>query len=121
MAKNETRRLKPSILADDLEIYAALKAIGSYAPANPAYSKEAIDALHTALLAKRDSAAQADAAAAAARDDYVAAQWDMHNGILGVKDQAVAQYGLDSNEVQSLKLKKKSEYKSPTRKAPPKT
>jgi hypothetical protein len=36
--------------------------------------------------------------------------------MLGVKAQVIAQYGHDSDEVQSLGLKKKSEHKRPTRK-----
>ena len=36
--------------------------------------------------------------------------------MLGVKTQVIAQYGVDSNEAQSLGLVKKSERKPPTRK-----
>jgi hypothetical protein len=35
--------------------------------------------------------------------------------MLGVKDQVVAQFGRDSNEVQALGLKKASERKKPQR------
>ena len=34
---------------------------------------------------------------------------------LGAKDQVTAQYGPNSNQVQSVKRKKKIEYNSPTR------
>jgi len=37
--------------------------------------------------------------------------------MLGVKDQVTAQFGLDSNEVQAIGLKKTSERKSPQRKS----
>ena len=119
MAKNETRRLKPADLAGDEEIYAAVKDMPTYAPANPAYSIAALDAANAEVVSARQTEAQAAAAAAAARDNAVAAEWKRHNLILGVKDQVLAQYGPDSNEVQAVKLKKKSEYKSPSRK--PKT
>jgi hypothetical protein len=56
VAKNETKPLKPAILVEDLEIYAALKAMENCRPANPAYSKEAIEVLHTTMLAKGDIA-----------------------------------------------------------------
>ena len=59
---------------------------------------------------------QTTAAADSARDDHVAVQWELHNALLGAKDQVTAQFGKDSNEVQAMKLKKKSEYKNPTRK-----
>ena len=41
--------------------------------------------------------------------------------MLGAKDQVMAQYGPNSNEVQAMNLKKKIEYARPTRKAKPKT
>ncbi|MDQ1590721.1 MAG: hypothetical protein QOG71_1348 [Pyrinomonadaceae bacterium] len=36
--------------------------------------------------------------------------------VLGSRDQVVAQFGKDSNEVQAVGLKKASEYKRPARK-----
>jgi len=47
------------------------------------------------------------------------AEWDFHDAMLGVKEQVVAQYGNDSDAVQSLGLTKKSERKSPVRRAQP--
>jgi len=55
------------------------------------------------------------------------AEWEFHNMLLGVKDQVIAQYGKDSDQVstrstyqvQALGLKKKSERKAPARKAKP--
>jgi hypothetical protein len=117
MAKDETRRLKPADLANDLALYAALKDVEGYAPANPAYSLPSLLTLYTKRLANEEADVQAAAAAASARDTSVGSQWDFHNGMLGAKDQVIAQYGLDSNEVQAMNLKKKSEYKRPTRKA----
>ena len=116
MAKNETARIKPSILATDLELYAALKDIGNYAPANPAYSLPALLTLYTNRLANEEADVQAAAAAATARDTSVGSQWAFHNAMLGAKDQVIAQYGMNSNEVQAMNLKKKVEYKRPTRK-----
>ena len=59
---------------------------------------------------------QAQATADSERDNAVAAEWDFHNFVLGAKEQVIAQFGKDSNEVQSIGLKKKSEYKSRKRK-----
>jgi hypothetical protein len=70
------------------------------------------------MVSKRDVEAQKQADLDAARDDSTAAEWAFHNAILGAKDQVIAQFGDDSNEVQSLGLKKKSEYKSPKTKPP---
>jgi hypothetical protein len=55
----------------------------------------------------------------AAMDAARAAEWAFHNAMLGVKDQVIAQFGKDSNEVQALGLKKKSERKAPGPRAKP--
>jgi hypothetical protein len=115
MAKNESTRLKPSILQADEDGFAALQNITGYAPANPTYAIAVITAAQTALEEARDAEAQAEAAAATARDRAVAREWGFHNLMLGVKDQVIAQFGKDSNEVQAVGLKRKSEYKSPSR------
>lgn len=115
MAKNQTTRLKPSILQADEDGFAALQNITGYAPANPTYAIAAITAAQTALEEARDAEAQAEAAAAIARDRAVAKEWEFHNLMLGVKTQVIAQYGQDADEVQAIGLKRKSEYKSPSR------
>ena len=119
MAKDETKRLSPSVLEDDKNAFAALKAITNYAPANPAYTTDAVTAAHDELVAAQTAEAQANAAQAAARDNAVSKEWNFHNTMLSVKDHATAQFGRNSNEVQSLGRKKPSEYKPRTRK--PKT
>lgn len=111
MAKNESRRIKPSDLTEDEDIYSAVKGIANYAPANPAYTLDALAATHAELQAVWDKEMQAEGALAAARDNSVAKEWEFHNKMLGVKDQVKAQFGKDSNEVQALGLKKASEYK----------
>jgi hypothetical protein len=90
-----------------------LQAITAYAPVNPAYSMTAVTAASTALAAAQQAETQAAAAAAAARDNAAAREWEFHNLMLGVKDQVIAQFGKDSNEVQSIGLKKTSEYSRP--------
>lgn len=119
MANNRTKRLRPSVLQEDLEAYAALQAIAGYTPANDAYKLENGADAKTLMETKQTDAVQKQAAADAARDDAVAAEWDFHDFILGVKDQVKAQFGKDSNEVQSVGLKKKSEYRSPSRRGAP--
>jgi hypothetical protein len=117
MAKNETRPLPQNQLSANEDAFAALQVIENYAPANSAYALAAVTTAHNALVAKQQAAVQAEGAAAAARDEAVAESWNFHNTILGVKDQVRAQYGPDSAELQSLGLKRKSEYKAPTRKS----
>jgi hypothetical protein len=118
MAKNETKRLTPAQLQADKDSFAALQSNSRYAPANPAFAITAITTVHTALGTDQQTEAQTNAAAAAARDNAVAREWEFHNLILGAKDQVVAQFGRDSNEAQAVGLKKKSEYKARKRKPP---
>lgn len=113
MAKNETKQLEPKVLATDREVYKAIKALPDYAPANPAFTKDALDDSFEAMDAAQTEESKAKAAAMAARDNKVAAEWAFHNKTLGGKAQVEAQYGPDSNQLQSLLLKKKSEYDSP--------
>jgi hypothetical protein len=115
MAKNEKVRLSPEIQQADENTFLALKAIAGYSPANPAYSLATVTARYDAMRAAAEVELRAQNALDAARDAAIAAQWEHHNLILGVKDQVIAQFGPDSDEVASLGLKKKSERKTPAR------
>jgi hypothetical protein len=117
VARNETVRISPKQLAQDREVYAAIKGNSKYAPANAAFTQAALDAEHVALEQAEHEAVQTEAAAAAARDKLVAGQWRYHNKMLGAKDQVVAQFGRDSDEASAVGLKKSTEHKRPARKA----
>ena len=117
MAKDQTRRVPPSALNDDREAFDALQGITNYAPANAAYKAETIKAARDRMDEAQRELTQAEAVVDARRAALTAAQWEFHNGMLGAKVQVEAQFGPDSNEYASLKLKKKSEYKTPTRRS----
>jgi hypothetical protein len=114
MAKNQTVKIRPDILAKDLTDFAALKQITDYAPPNDAFKVTAIEADKTAMEAKAEALAQAEALVKTRRDELVAAEWKFHNSVEGGRDSCEAQYGEDSNEVQAVGRKKKSEYKNRT-------
>ena len=116
---NQSRRLTPAVMDADESGFAALQAMALYEPANQAYSLPAINSAHGLMQSARTEEAQAAAALAAARDNAVAREWAFHNLMLGVKDQVLAQFGRDSNEVQALGLKKASERRSPQRRSNP--
>lgn len=111
MASKRTKRLAPSIQTEDIETLDALEAIEDWSPSNPQYSKANAQAIRAAMVAKQTKETQDAVQAKASRDDAAESEWDTHDFVLGVRQQGVAQYGEDSNEVQSLGLKKKSEYK----------
>ena len=119
MAKNQSRRLKPAQVADDKARAANLQTMAGYKPANEAYSAEKIAAAVTTVNEKQATEAQAEAAAQTARDETVASEWDLHNGVLGAKDQVVALFGRDSVQAQAMGLTRPSERQTPTRKKKP--
>jgi hypothetical protein len=117
MARNQTRRLKPAVFQADENGFAALQSMTNYSPANHVYSTKAIAAARDEVDALRRVEVQAAASATVARAKAVAREWDFHNLMLGAKEQVIAQFGVDSDELESLGRKKKSAYKPPGRKA----
>jgi hypothetical protein len=116
MAKNQSIRIRPGVLQADMDAVTALQSMGDYNPSNPAYAKTAVSAKLNAMKAAQDAETQAQNALSAARDAATAAEWDFHNALLGVKNQIIAQYGDNSDQLQSLGLKNKSERQAPVRK-----
>lgn len=112
MAKDQSKRLSPVVIETDKASFAALQAIATYTPANTTFAMAAITSAKAELDAAQQAEAQATAGAATARDNATAKEWAFHNLILGAKDQVVAQFGRDSNEVQEVGLKRASEYKT---------
>jgi glutathione peroxidase-family protein len=113
MAKDEIKRLKPTALKADEEAYTALKTINDYKPSNGKFNLANGEAKYVDKESKTDQEVIAEKAWKTARDEANDAQWGFHNYMLGAKDQVLAQFGADSNELQLLGLKKKSEYKRP--------
>ena len=118
MADSKTTKLNPRILQADLDTYTALKAFPDYKPANNDYTVAKGENKKGDKDTKQELEVQKKADWQAARDDAVAAEWAFHDWILGARDQVKAQYGPNSNQYQSIGLKKKSEYKSKTSKKP---
>src|SRR5215210_1332830 len=114
---NETNRIKPALLDADEESFGALKAIANYTPANPAYTVAAIEQAHAGMRAAREEEARANAAQKAARDTAAEKERRFHDIVGGSKDQVTAQFGRNSNEVQSIGRKKSSERRAPQRKS----
>jgi hypothetical protein len=114
---NESKRPRPAQISEDETSFEALKAITNYAPANPAYTVAAIEQAHAEMVAAQGEEARADAAQKAARDTAAEKERNFHGLVGGSKDQVTAQFGRNSNQVQSIGRKKTSEYKAPTRKS----
>ena len=114
MADKKGYRVPPEILKTDQTSAKAIVELPDYRPANANFTADILQAKLAALQSLLDAEQRAQRALDAARDDAAAAEWALHEAVLGAKDQVVAQYGVDSNEAQAAGLKKKSEYKKPT-------
>jgi hypothetical protein len=115
MAINQNRALSHAEMQADHLVLLAIRDLTDYTPHNPDYSTAALVALDVALTRAQEEELRLRNALEAARDATIVAAWAMHNAILGAKAQVIAQYGHDSNAVQAIGLKRKSERKRPAR------
>ena len=123
MAKSTNARLSQRILKKDRQIAQAVLDLKGYAPANSDFAASRLqEALENLRLAEA-AAAAAQPAAADAREAAVALELALHDLVLGAKQQVIAQYGDDSDEITKLGMKKKSErrYGRPKKAAPEQT
>ena len=104
-------RLSKKVLQEDLDAFAALKVIAGYAPSNAEFSLVNVTTSHTTMSANQTDEVQKQGALDAAKDMATDGERAFHNKILGMKTQVKAQFGENSNEYQSLGMKKKEEYK----------
>ncbi len=117
MLPTQSRRISPAILQADQDAQVTLASMTDYKPANAAFSLANVAGALTAMQAAQQAELRAQAALDSARDSAVAAEWRFHEAMLGAKDQVIAQYGKNSDQLQALGLKKKSEHKRPVRTA----
>lgn len=118
MAVRRHRPLRASVVTADLAAAAALKELQDYVPRNPAYSLEHVQAAVEELRRKREHEAATERSHTAATYATEIAELHLHDLMLGVKLEATAQYGRDSDQIEALGLKKQSTYKSTARRAP---
>ncbi|MDX6694800.1 MAG: hypothetical protein QOF02_2403 [Blastocatellia bacterium] len=109
--KDKTRRISPKTLAQDLESLEALETVTDYAPANSNLTLAKLKTLRDNMLGKQSNETQTAALAAAARDDATAIEWELHEAVVAMRDQVVAQFGRPSNQAQSVGRKKDTERK----------
>ena len=115
MARNENKALKPDIIAADREALLALKQREGYAPANQSIRPEALSAIETRLSEAEEGVVHATQALKVASNLRTARAWELHNAMLLAKAAVTSQYGPNSDAIESLGLKKKSNYRRPSR------
>jgi hypothetical protein len=108
MTSNRTQRLRPEVAKADRVALNALNDLPDYAPHNPDYNIDALMKLKQALDQALLNEERIQKMLTTAHDAVKAAQWALHEALLGAKLQVRAQYGDDSDAIQALGLKKKS-------------
>lgn len=113
---NSLKRLSRSMIDDDRQTFLALKNIADYTPLNKEVEVSKVEALAQEMQAAQDQEAIQEHTLDALRDKSTLAERDFHDAITECKQQVRAQYGPNSDEVNSLGLKKKMDYQRRTRK-----
>ena len=109
------RRLTPAVINQDIDSYNGSKAIDGYSTKRLNATPEALQQAYQTMLAQQQAETEKLAMYRAASDAARLAEWEFHNAILAMKEVVKGQFGSDSNEAQSIGLKKKSDRKRPTR------
>ena len=115
MAINQHKPVRSETIANDREGLLNLKRLPDYAPVNRALTVESIESIEVRLRKAEEEEILAAKALEAARSARITAEWEFHNTMLGAKAVVVGQYGANSEAVQAIGLKKKSEYRRPVR------
>lgn len=110
-----TRRLTLNLISQDIDSLNGLKAVPTYNTTRPQASLETLQQTYQTMLAQQQVETEKLALYRAATDAARLAEWEFHNAVLAMKESVRGQYGSDSNEAQSVGLKKKSDRKRPVR------
>jgi hypothetical protein len=112
---DQTRRISPDTLTQDIQSWNGLQAIHTYHPPRPEASLETLQRAYQTMLMHQQLLVEKQAAYKAASDAVKRSEWAFHDAVLAMKDAVRGQYGADSNEVQTIGFKKKSQRKRPTK------
>ena len=104
-------RIDPKQLKSDGKSLDNLGDIEDYDPKNTDYTATKGETFRSTMEKAQASATKAETKVKAARNTAAKAEHDFHSFVLGAKRQVVAQYGADSDEVESVGLKRKSNYR----------
>jgi hypothetical protein len=113
--QDTTRRLQPATLTQDILSLTGLQSIRSYQPTRSEASLEALQLAYQTMLMHQQLLAEKQSAYKAAAESVKQSEWAFHNAVLAMKEVVRGQYGSDSNEVQTVGFKKKSNRKRPVK------
>ena len=113
--QNTSRRLAAQSLSQDVDSLNGFNTIQSYSTQRQEATPLALQQTYQAMLASQQAETEKLALYRAAADAARLAEWEFHNAVLAMKEVVRGQFGADSNEAQSVGLKKKSDRKRPAR------
>ena len=113
--QNTSRRLAAQSLGQDVDSLNGFNTIQGYSTQRQEATPLALQQTYQAMLASQQAETEKLALYRAAADAARLAEWEFHNAVLAMKEVVRGQFGADSNEAQSVGLKKKSDRKRPTR------
>ena len=113
--QNTSRRLAAQLLNQNVDSLNGFNTIQGYSTQRQEATPEALQQTYQAMLAHQQAETEKLALYRAAADAARLAEWEFHNAVLAMKEVVRGQFGADSNEAQSVGLKKKSDRKRPTR------
>jgi DNA-binding NarL/FixJ family response regulator len=114
--QDTTRRLSPQTINQDVTSLHGLQTINTYNTTRADASEANLQLTYQAMLTQQQTENEKLALYRAAADAARLAEWEFHNAVLAMKEVVRGQYGSDSDQAQSVGLKKKSDRKRPTRK-----
>ena len=117
MAIDQNRRIRADDLQADNRALIGIQTLEDYAPRSTECTVEALAALGEKVLQAQQNEIRAAQALERARSAAIAAEWQLHNALLLAKNEVRVQYGEDSDAMQTLGLKKRSERRRPARTA----
>ena len=116
--QDQTRRLRPQIISQDIDSFYGLQTISTYNTTRTDASATNIQQAYQAMLTQQQAETEKLTLYRAAADAARLAEWEFHNAVLAMKEVVRGQYGTDSDQAQAVGLKKKSDRKRPSRKKP---
>lgn len=103
--------LPPGVIAEDRASLDAIRDIPDYTPSNLAYSVSSLSELDAALKSAQLEVERLRLAHNAARRRLIQLHWAFHTNVIGARGAIVSQFGPDSDQVQAVGLKRKSDYR----------
>jgi hypothetical protein len=103
--------LREAVIIEDDTAIEGLKTIPDYDPRNTDVTTAKITAKQALRDAARTEVQNLELLLAAAQDKSAALEHEVHDDVVVMREQVVAQYGKSSDQAVAVGLKKKSEYK----------